>query len=112
MSDIDELAKKLASSEFLGFGSDSWNGLTFGEQQQYRKEACRTAGAVYKSSVTERTISFSVELPESLRLSGLTEKEAAGHEAYLHKKMEDAIVWILEWRSQRGPFSQTAEPSK
>lgn len=73
----------------------AFTGLTFGEQQDYYRRACRTAGAVYSSHVASDQISMTVSLPTALALDGLTEDEARKHEQFLHDRMEDAITWII-----------------
>lgn len=76
-----------------------WNELTIGEQHRYAQQECKTKGAVYSSRIGEDRIEFSVALPESLRLSGLTSEEAASYERELHRVVEDRITWIIQHRA-------------
>lgn len=82
---------------------NAMQGLTLGEEHGYYTKACRTMGAIYETAVSANSLSIKVMLPDSLALNGMTEKEARGHENYLHNQMEEAIVWIIRWHQiQRG----------
>lgn len=75
-----------------------WNSMTLGEQARYGATECQTKGAIYKSRVNESEIHFTVQLPSSMKLTGLTEREAKWIEAALHRKLEETIVWIIRGR--------------
>lgn len=93
---MPQLAEKLAADDWIGPAQkDDWNRLTLGEQQSYRRAACRTMGAVYSISVSGNKVSVAVTLPDTLALRGLTEAKAKSIERFLHNKMEDALVWVL-----------------
>jgi hypothetical protein len=91
----DHVAQRLATDR-------DWNNLTFGEQHEYETRACRTAGAVYQTRVSERSVGVTVELPESLAFKGLSAAEAKRLENDLHRAMESAIAWFTKWRQQQG----------
>ena len=101
MTSLFEKARELADADYIGKPPyDNFERLTLGEQQGYRVAACRTAGAVYETLVSPAEISIRVKLPPALAMKGMSAEHAAGHERFLHKRMEDAVVWVLEWQSQ------------
>jgi hypothetical protein len=75
-----------------------WSELTLGEQARYAARECQTKGAVYSSRITGNEITFSVKLPPTLAMTGLTADEARCLEGYLHRKLEEQIVAILQLR--------------
>lgn len=79
---------------------DLWNQLTFGEQQRYGAQECKTKGAVYSITTRGLEISATVKLPTSLAGSGFSEAEAKWIEAALHKKIEETVHWILVARNK------------
>lgn len=85
-----------------------WNSLTIGEQHRYAQRECKTKGAVYSSRICEDRIEFSVALPPSLRLSGLTGEEAASYERELHRVVEDRITWIIQHRAMTAELKEQA----
>lgn len=83
-----------------------WLTLTFGEQQRYAAQECKTKGAVYSSRVSRNSIAFEISLPESLALDGLTEDEAGSLERHLHRVLEKQISSILTLRA----YKRESEP--
>lgn len=79
---------------------EDWSRLTFGEQHEYERRGCRTAGVVFKTSVSDREISVTAQMPPNLALTGLTETEAKNYELSLHHQMESALVWIIKRHQQ------------
>jgi len=78
---------------------NDWNALTLGEQARYARQDCKTKGAIYKSTINSKSISFTVTLPDNLSMGGLTRDDAERLERYLHRKMEEQIVAILQMRT-------------
>lgn len=109
MSDLKTTAQQASVDDYC-FDKpaleDAMQGLTFGEEHRYYTKACRTIGATYNSKVSADSLTMTVKLPPSLALTGMTEEEAAGHERYLHNKMEEVIVWIIRWHKiKRGEIA-------
>ena len=75
-----------------------WNELTFGEQQRYGSEECRTKGAIYETKIHGDLLHITVKLPESLIGAGFTKDEAHRLEQTAHRKIEEAIYWTLQHR--------------
>lgn len=83
---------------------EDWNTLTLGEQQRYAARECKTRGAVYSSKISADRIEFSIQLPASLAMCGLTKDEAGALERYLHRRLEEQVAAILTIRQfQREP---------
>lgn len=76
-----------------------WNSLTFGEQERYGAQECKTKGAMYHTSVNNKTVRLTVELPTSLVGHGFTAKESKWLESALHKAAERTIHWVLVRRA-------------
>ncbi len=81
-----------------------WNSLTIGEQQRYAEQECKTKGAVYQTRISAKCIKVSVNLPASLALHNLTEREAEKVERYIHHALEREIAAILKLRQLCGGF--------
>lgn len=106
---MDELETTARKASIADYSFDkppiekAMEGLTMGEEHRYYAKACQTMGAIYTTRVSADELSISVKLPPSLALTGMTEKEARGHERYIHDELEKAIVWIIRWHKiQRG----------
>ena len=91
-----------AEKDFLGVMTyHDWASLTLGEQARYAARECQTSSAVYSSKISGNEITFSVSLPRSLAMDGLTEDDARKLKSFLHRKMEEQIVAILQLRQIR-----------
>ena len=87
-----------------------WNQLTLGEQHRYAMQECKTKGANYTSRVSADRIEFVITLPPTLRLEGLTSKDAERIERALHKAAENVISWELQHRSLLAEIKTETRP--
>jgi hypothetical protein len=91
-------------------GMADWLQLTFGEQHRYAAQECKTKGANCVSKVCADRIEFTITLPPSLHMVGLTAKDAERIENALHKAAESVIAWELQYRSQLAEIAAEALP--